>query len=71
MVGMEDLGTTRPRPWGRVCGLLVACYVTLVGSCVGLDPEVILFRSAAASLGTALIVRTIVDLVPVRTDANS
>ena len=35
----------RRGPLGTVCGLLVACGVTLIGLMVGLEPHVILWRA--------------------------
>ena len=35
----------RRGPLGTVCGLLVACGVTLIGLTVGLEPHVILWRA--------------------------
>ncbi len=69
MEGTRNTRTAAPSPWGRMFGILVGCYVTLVGLFVGLDPEVILFRSAAAAVATALVVRTVVDLIPPRRDS--
>ncbi len=41
--------TRQPTPWGRVAGLLTACFVTLTGVTLQLDPNVILLRAAAGA----------------------
>ncbi|MBX3444718.1 MAG: hypothetical protein KF774_20125 [Planctomyces sp.] len=38
----------RGQPWGRACGLLGACAVTLGGVAQQMDPDVILYRSVIA-----------------------
>jgi hypothetical protein len=40
----------RRGPLGTVCGLLVACAVTLIGLAVGLEPHVILWRSFISAI---------------------
>jgi hypothetical protein len=40
----------RRGPIGKVCGLLTACGVTLIGTAVGLEPHVILWRSLVSAI---------------------
>ncbi len=40
----------RRGPLGTVCGLLVACGVTLIGLAVGLEPHVILWRASISAV---------------------
>lgn len=60
--------SANPRqPWGRICGLLAACGVTLMGVVLGHDPDVILYRAVVAGIVigvVALIVARAVASVP-------
>jgi len=48
--------STPKTPLGYIIGLLVACFVTLMGVIRGLDPDVILFRAICAGLVIGVVV---------------
>jgi hypothetical protein len=43
------------RPWGRVAAILTASAATLIGVFIGLEPEIILWRAAGASLAVGIV----------------
>lgn len=51
------------RPWGRIVGLLAACFVTLIGVARGIDPGIILLRAAVAAVVLGLLAALVNYLV--------
>ncbi len=54
---------SHPQPWGRASSLLAGCATTATGIGLGLDPDVILWRTTVSAVVVGAAVSLLVRLL--------